>query len=118
MLSGSSLRRVRHVLTENERVDACCASLEAGDLHGAGLAVCESQRSLREDYEVSIPELDLLCEIGDELPGVYGSRLTGAGFGGCTLHLIEKDAGSEVARALADALRYSQGCPISEDTPS
>jgi galactokinase len=57
-------------------------------------------RSLRDDFEVSTPELDALCEIADALPGVYGSRLTGAGFGGCTLHAVAPEAADEVARQL------------------
>jgi galactokinase len=57
-------------------------------------------RSLRDDFEVSTPELDALCDLADSLPGVYGSRLTGAGFGGCTLHLVAPDAAEAVARAI------------------
>ena len=94
------LRRVRHVLTENLRVDASCAALRAGDLVAAGALLREGMRSLRDDYEVSTPELDLLCREADVLPGVHGSRLTGAGFGGCTLHLVEAEAAGEVAERL------------------
>ncbi len=54
--------------------------------------------SLRDDFEVSTPELDLLCALGDAAPGVFGSRLTGAGFGGCTVHLVER-AAADAARA-------------------
>jgi galactokinase len=86
-LDSQLLRRVRHVLTENARVDAFEAALRVGSLARAGELLCESQRSLRDDYEVSIPELDVLCELGEAQPGVHGSRLTGAGFGGCVLHL-------------------------------
>jgi galactokinase len=90
-------RRVRHVVTENERVDAFCEALRAVDLAAAGAVLRAGMRSLRDDYEVSIPELDQLCALGDAAPGCYGSRLTGAGFGGCTLHLVEPAAADDVA---------------------
>ena len=90
-------RRVRHVVTENGRVDATCRALEAGDLARAGAALSEGMRSLADDFEVSTPELDALCALADRHPGVFGSRLTGAGFGGCTVHLVEPAAAEEVA---------------------
>jgi len=94
------LRRARHVVTENARVLACCAALEAGDLARVGELVRGSHASLRDEYQVSVEELDVLCELADSSPRVLGSRLTGAGFGGCTLHLIEPGAAPEVAAAL------------------
>jgi galactokinase len=94
-------RRARHQLGENRRVDAVCAALAAGDLARAGALLREGHASLRDDYEVSVPELDALCALADATPGCYGSRLTGAGFGGCTLHLVEPAR----AEAVADALR-------------
>ena len=94
------LRRARHVIRENARVLAFCQRLAAAEIEAAGALLCESMRSLRDDFEVSTPELDALCEIADALPGVYGSRLTGAGFGGCTLHAVAPEAAGEVARQL------------------
>jgi galactokinase len=94
-------RRARHVITENTRVDAVCERLEAGDLVGVGALLVEGMRSLREDYQVSTPELDALCALGDAQPGCFGSRLTGAGFGGATIHLVAPDAAQELASALA-----------------
>jgi len=102
-------RRARHVITENARVDAVCERLSAGDLEGVGALLVEGMRSLRDDYQVSTPELDLLCELGDAQPGCYGSRLTGAGFGGCTLHLVMSDAAEEVAAAIADGFEARLG---------
>ena len=90
-------RRARHVLTENARVDAVCAALERGDLARVGALLREGQASLRDDFEVSRVELDALCELGDAAPGCYGSRLTGAGFGGCTIHLVEPAGAGDVA---------------------
>jgi galactokinase len=108
------LRRARHVVTENERVDATCTALRAGDWETVGGLLRAGQRSLRDDYEVSTPELDALCELADALPGIYGSRLTGAGFGGCTLHLVAPGAASELADALAAGFeqRFGRRPPV------
>jgi galactokinase len=113
-LDPTLLRRVRHVIRENARVDAFRDAALAGDLAGAGALLREGMRSLRDDYAVSVPELDLLCALGDAAPGCHGSRLTGAGFGGCTLHLVEPDASAEVARviALGFAERFGREPPI------
>ncbi len=99
-LGAPLFRRARHVLTENGRVDAVCAALAGGDLARVGALLQEGQRSLRDDFEVSRPPLDVLCELGDATPGCYGSRLTGAGFGGCTIHLVEPARAGEVGAAI------------------
>jgi galactokinase len=93
-------RRARHVILENARVDAFAAAVAAGDLAAAGALLREGMASLRADFEVSTPELDLLCALGDAAPGCYGSRLTGAGWGGCTLHLVDPAAADAVAHAI------------------
>jgi len=103
LLPDAVFRRARHVILENRRVDAACAALGAGDVDGLGALLREGMRSLREDFEVSIPELDALCEIADAAPGVYGSRLTGAGFGGCTLHLVAPEAADALGKTLETA---------------
>jgi galactokinase len=100
VLEPRLLRRARHVVTENARVEAFCAALEAGAFAQAGALLRAGMRSLREDFEVSVPELDALCELADRHPGVYGSRLTGAGFGGCALALVRPEAAREVADAV------------------
>ena len=74
-----------------------CVALESGDLPAAGELLREGHGSLRDDYEVSVPELDVLCELADAQPGVYGSRLTGAGFGGCALHLVDPKRAEDAA---------------------
>ncbi len=119
-LEPTLLRRVRHVIRENARVDAFRDAALAGDLAAAGALLREGMRSLREDYAVSVPELDLLCALGDAAPGCHGSRLTGAGFGGCTLHLVEPDASTQVARviALGFAERFGREPPIWRLRPS
>ena len=85
-------RRCRHVITENARVLESAEALKAGDLARFGERVNASHDSLRDDYEVSGPELDLLVEIARGVEGVLGSRLTGAGFGGCTVTLARPEA--------------------------
>ena len=81
-------RRSRHVIRENVRVLAMAMALEMGDLETVGRLMAESHASLRELFEVSSPELDALVEIAIATPGVIGSRMTGAGFGGCTVSLV------------------------------
>jgi len=102
-------RRARHVIGENARVVAFRAAVAAGALADAGALLRETQASLRDDYAVSVPELDRLCALGDAAPGCHGSRLTGAGFGGCTLHLVDPAAADEVARTLRAGFLASHG---------
>jgi galactokinase len=79
--------RARHVVTENQRVRDCADALRANDLEAAGALMTESHISLRDDYEVSTPALDEAVETLSATEGVYGARLTGAGFGGCVIAL-------------------------------
>jgi len=81
-------RRCRHVITENARVLSAGDALEQGNLERFGELMAESHRSLRDDYEVSSDELDLMVEIAEKVEGVYGARMTGGGFGGCTVNLV------------------------------
>jgi galactokinase len=81
-------RRCRHVITENARVLSAGEALEQGNLGRFGELMAESHRSLRDDYEVSSEELDLMVEIAQKVEGVYGARMTGGGFGGCTVNLV------------------------------
>lgn len=84
-------RRVRHILSENERVLTCVEALRAGDLNRVGELLYESHRSLSDDFEVSTEELDALIEIARTIDGVYGARMTGAGFGGCAICIVADD---------------------------
>ncbi|MGH7819175.1 MAG: galactokinase, partial [Candidatus Binatia bacterium] len=90
-LSLVSRRRARHVVEEIARVRSAVAALSRGDVATLGRAVADSHRSLRDLYEVSCPELDLLVEAAGAIGGCRGARLTGAGFGGCTLNLVDAD---------------------------
>ncbi|HUG47988.1 MAG TPA: galactokinase, partial [Candidatus Limnocylindria bacterium] len=87
LVDEETLRRCTHVVRENERVLATLAALESGDLEQLGRLFAESHASLRDLYEVSSPELDALVAIAVSVPGVVGARMTGAGFGGCTVNL-------------------------------
>lgn len=95
-------RRCRHVVTENDRVLRTAEALTAGDLSSVGCLMADSHRSLRDDYEVSCAELDVMVEIASGLPGVIGARMTGGGFGGCTINLVRSDAAENVQRSLLE----------------
>ena len=99
-------RRARHVVSENERVERAAAALLSGDLGGFGQLMRQSHLSLRDDYEVSCEELDVMVEIAAKLPGCYGARMTGGGFGGCTVNLVEAAAVAAFTKELAG--RYEQ----------
>lgn len=85
-------RRCRHVVTENARTLEAAEALKACDLQGLGRLMFDSHRSLRVDYEVSCPELDIIVDTSTHIDGVWGSRMTGGGFGGCTINLVRNDA--------------------------
>jgi galactokinase len=85
-------RRARHVVTENARVLAAAEALGAGDARRVGELMTESHRSLRDDFQVSRAELDAMVEIALAQDGCYGARITGAGFGGCAVALVARDA--------------------------
>jgi galactokinase len=93
-------RRCRHVVSETERTLRAAAALEAGELERVGALMSESHASLRDDYEVSCAELDAAVAVASAEPGVYGARMTGGGFGGCSVILLEKSAVERVSRAL------------------
>jgi galactokinase len=91
-LPGAPARRARHVVSENERVKQFVAACQNGDLRKMGELFYASHRSLRLDYEVSCEELDFLVESAQAIDGVYGARMTGGGFGGCTVSLVDPAA--------------------------
>ena len=90
-LTGNVLKRARHAVRENENVREAVTALKAGDMVRFGQLMNASHATLRDDYEVTCPELDFLAERAQQFPGVLGSRMTGAGFGGCTVTLIAED---------------------------
>jgi galactokinase len=92
ILEPVAARRAQHVVSENARVGATVAALAAGDLATVGELFVASHASLRDQFEVSSPELDAMVEIARAVPGVIASRMTGAGFGGCTINLVRPGA--------------------------
>jgi galactokinase len=104
MLSGAGLeplleRRARHVISENARVIEAAAAIAAGEVRRAGALFNASHASMRDDYEVSTPEIDVLVDIAQAHPAVYGARMTGGGFGGAVVLLVAAggtDAGSAI----------------------
>ena len=96
-------RRCKHVVTEDQRVLAAAQALEVGNAERFGELMLQSHQSLRFDYQVSCPELDLLVDAAKEIDGVYGARMTGGGFGGCTVNLIQEDV-EEVFRKVVSEI--------------
>jgi galactokinase len=113
-------RRARHVVGENRRVLDARAALERGDVATFGALMNGSHESLREDYEVSCPELDTMVALARACDGVYGSRMTGGGFGGCTVTLVARERAAAFRAEIARAYRRETGIvPVVYDgTPS
>ncbi len=102
-------KRARHVLTENRRVQEFAAACRAGDLAEMGRLFVASHRSMQHDYEISCAEIDFLVDRALAIPGVYGARLTGGGFGGCTVNLVDPAASERFESSLRAAYRDSFG---------
>jgi galactokinase len=102
-------RRCRHVIRENGRVLAASRVLAQRDFVALGRLMSESHRSLRHDYEVSCRELDIMVELACRLGGVYGARMTGGGFGGCTVSLVRADCAADFTTRIAEDYRSATG---------
>lgn len=85
-------RRAKHAVAENQRTIEAVAALGAGDIERFGQLMNQSHVSLRDDYEVSCEEIDILVDLAWKIPGVLGSRITGGGFGGCTVSIVKNDS--------------------------
>jgi galactokinase len=109
MVAATPRKRARHVVSENARVEEFVKASRAGDLPRMGELFEASHRSLQHDYEVSCEELDFLVDAAMTLPGVWGSRMTGGGFGGCTVNLVRPDAAVKFRRGLAEAYHQRFG---------
>jgi len=108
-LPGEVSKRARHVVKEIERSKQAETLLEAGNAQRFGGLMNECHVSLRDLYEVSCPELDTMVRIAQSLAGCYGARLTGAGFGGCTVNLVAREKAEGFARSLAEGYRSETG---------
>lgn len=102
-------RRCKHVIYENQRVLDAVMALEHGDLNAFGQLMNRSHISLRDDYEVSCRELDILVEAAWQVEGVFGSRMTGAGFGGCTVSLVQPEAVEKFIQHVASVYQRETG---------
>ncbi|HET7104386.1 MAG TPA: galactokinase [Terracidiphilus sp.] len=105
-MSPNALKRARHVITENLRTVAAAEALMNHDLHELGQLMAEAHASYSRDFEASCVEADAMVALARELPGLIGARLTGGGFGGCTINLVEQEQASGFAEALA--ARYAE----------
>jgi galactokinase len=107
--SEVAYKRAYHVVTENARVLAGMGALRTGDLQKFGEYMAESHRSLRDMFEVSCAELDLMVELANREPGVYGARMTGGGFGGATINVVEARSAAAFAENVANAYQRETG---------
>ena len=102
-------RRARHVITENARTVAAADLLEQGDVSGVGKLMDDSHVSLRDDFEVSRPELDTMVQLAQRENGCFGARMTGAGFGGCAVALVAHERANAFARNVSEAYTLAVG---------
>lgn len=109
LLSPTVLKRARHVVTENARVLASAEALRCGDLGRFGALMNEAHVSYRDDFEASTPEIEVLVAAALTVPGVYGSRLTGGGWGGCTVSLIDEDEVERFCSVVAAVYEHEVG---------
>ena len=103
------LKRCRHIITENERTVAAADALEAGDLKTLGQLMYAAHASYRDDFEASCPEADILVELAAKETGCIGARLTGGGFGGCTVNLVENAQAVSFSSHMREGYREATG---------
>lgn len=113
LLPATIALRAQHVVYECDRVNQAISALKQNDIKRFGQLMYATHASLRDLYEVSTPEIDLLVEIASSLPGVYGARITGGGFGGCTVNLVAADQAEAVAHQLKQ--QYDAQTPYQTD---
>jgi galactokinase len=108
-MSEAAFRRARHVITDSQRVVDGLASLRLGDARRFGKLMCAAHVSYRDDFEASCAECDLLVDLAMKQEGCLGSRLTGGGFGGCTVSLVEASCAQGFAVALKEGYQSATG---------
>ena len=108
-LDPVALRRARHIVSENARTVAAAGALQRGDVTTVGRLMDQSHISLRDDFEVSSPSLDTIVEIAHRQEGCIGARMTGAGFGGCAVALVERTAAASFTASVTEAYRAATG---------
>lgn len=119
-MGNEAARCARHIMHENARTQAAARSLALGDFAAAGALMNESHASLRDDYRVSIPPLDFLADCASRAPGVYGAKMTGAGFGGAIVALVQSRSVQEVSGRLESMYqaRFGTSCRVFTVRPS
>lgn len=120
VLPANVFARCRHVITENARVERAVQALRGGDLELMGSLMYASHESLRVDYEVSCTELDVMVQLAKNYDGTIGARMTGGGFGGCTVNLVDASAAEGFRSHMRDAYEKATGITpeIYDGTPS
>jgi galactokinase len=108
-MSEKSLRRCRHVITEDDRVLAAVEAFQNRDLTRFGELMHEAHISFRDDFQASCPEIDILVDLANRQPGCFGARLTGGGFGGCTVNLVAADHAEVFVEAMRAGYRAATG---------
>jgi galactokinase len=108
-MAPKSFLRARHIISENLRTVAAAEALLAGNLTELGRLMAEAHRSYSQDFEASCPEADAMVDLAQDLPGLIGARLTGGGFGGCTINLVEQEHASAFAKSLAGRYAIKTG---------
>jgi galactokinase len=109
LLTDTLYKRARHIVTENERVESAALALEGGNLDALRELMSASHCSLRDDYQVSCAELNVMVDIASRQRGVYGARMTGGGFGGCTINLVDRKSTDEFRRSVAEEYHSATG---------
>jgi galactokinase len=109
LMPENVFRRCRHILTENKRVQLAAEALERRDLVFFGQLMREAQLSIRDDFEASCREIDILVDIASQLPGCYGARMTGGGFGGCTVNLVAQTQAASFRESIQERYRAATG---------
>jgi galactokinase len=108
-LRSVPVKRARHVVSENLRVQAFANACRAGSVQSMGVYFTQSHRSLQNEFEVSCPEVDFLVDTALTQNGCFGARLTGGGFGGCTVNLLSREAVPDFRTRTREAYQYSYG---------
>src|SRR6202035_2843092 len=109
LLSDVVYKRCRHVVTENARTHWAAAAFESGEIATLCQLMADSHRSLRDDYEVSCRELDIMVELALQQSGVLGARMTGGGFGGCTINLLQTAESDQFCERVAEGYQAAIG---------
>jgi galactokinase len=110
LLSDVLYKRCRHIVTENARTHWAAAAFESGEIATLRQLMADSHRSLRDDYEVSCRELDMMVDLAMQQPGVLGARMTGGGFGGCTINLVHATESDQFCERVAEGYQAAIGC--------